>query len=858
MTPEILDNLPYIAGGLFLVGGVLAAALWRGGGGSDGPPRKAADPRKGAEGEPQGAAKEDSRVPGLAILGVVPAVDEGHPLLLHRLPPNAPLAEAYRQVWAQVGVTAKDAGEAGEGDDGVVPRVFAVAGLDGHSGASTTTANLATAAARLGYRVLVVDADLARPSQGELLCPYADPASPGLAEMLASGNLGDAPDVAQQTLADGVRLIPAGDVSGGDGQSDLFGLIPSQPSRRFIRSVVPALADIVLFDCPPILSGEPGMEAMCEVEDGVLVVVGADGFDKARLAQAVKWLKEAGGDLRGAILVPPIRDDAEEETVPAAPTAAPPRTSSEIIAAAIADSETDAGDTDELAASGESPDFEDEEEAEETMPEEQQTEPVTASVEIDEEDDEDEEEAPARPLFLSESGAPPADTTRRRPATTVGGSAARARATDAIPASELVTVSDTAAAASPVLPVSTAPVPPTAFSVPVTAGDAFPAAAIASPAPPSPPVEPPGTADAEFGLATGHPFFLEDAEEEEPDATAEGEVGQDDALEAAVFTTEEITADDEGGAAADEAAQAPREEAVPLFLSQSAAETEGSNDEDADPAEITAPDASRMSVSLDDIAFAESFAEAFANAPESTFVISEGETVTLVPTTEAQTLTTTSPPLPVSAAFVPAVAATSVPAATAVSGAARRTEMMMEMVAGAEDATIVRATTAPSASAHTPRVTLEITTKRGEALGTRAGTPNASEDGQLPPDVLLETSTREEAPDAATMRLLVSDASAGDEAGDGTVLEASLQKPEAIMIRSGAGQTGEVGVRFEVNSDQSGGTRFRATVAHRDDPATYLVEMERTLVEESLPHGTADVPKRQWRNRVSLRTVEKE
>lgn len=156
-------------------------------------------------------------------------------------------------------------------------------------GKSTTAANLSLALARSGLRVVLISADLRRPSQEER---FGVPAEPGLSEFLA----GDGELVAHEVGGlKNLWLIPSGAVPSNPGElmsSDLFG--------KLIAEVIQDV-DIAIVDTPPVLNTADASAAVRHV-DGAIVVVDTRHTETAELLQARADLQRSGGRIVGAVL----------------------------------------------------------------------------------------------------------------------------------------------------------------------------------------------------------------------------------------------------------------------------------------------------------------------------------------------------------------------------------------------------------------------------------------------------------------------------------------------------------------------------------------------------------------------------
>lgn len=157
-------------------------------------------------------------------------------------------------------------------------------------GKSSVTAALAESLGASGLRVLVIDADLRRPTQlkvwaPERLATHPLPGTqPGLPPATTVPDMFLHPDAAHVTrVSPGVDLLPAGAPHRGGG-----GLL-SQPAFRTHLDRWSQGYDYVLIDTPPMLS-LPDTLAVAPYTDGVLLVVEGG---KTRLADVERTLQNA-------------------------------------------------------------------------------------------------------------------------------------------------------------------------------------------------------------------------------------------------------------------------------------------------------------------------------------------------------------------------------------------------------------------------------------------------------------------------------------------------------------------------------------------------------------------------------------
>ncbi|MDR0966229.1 MAG: CpsD/CapB family tyrosine-protein kinase [Myxococcales bacterium] len=206
--------------------------------------------------------------------------------------PHSAAAEQYRMLFHRL---RHSAGE-------IAPRVLTVTSAMGGEGKSLTAANLALiAASERGSteRILLIDADLRRPSLHAL---FGVPLSPGLAEV-ASGHCALEQALRPLGIA-GLSLLSAG--GGGEERGGTGRRARSRGARsaRAAMSSTPHAAlgnvlarlraafDAIYLDVPPLLASADGAFWASE-SDGTLLVVRAGETSRQMVAQALEALGEA-------------------------------------------------------------------------------------------------------------------------------------------------------------------------------------------------------------------------------------------------------------------------------------------------------------------------------------------------------------------------------------------------------------------------------------------------------------------------------------------------------------------------------------------------------------------------------------
>lgn len=159
-------------------------------------------------------------------------------------------------------------------------------------GKSTALANLAVAMADGDRAVILVDADLRRPSQHQL---FDLPNGRGLSDMFRDESAFDDPPL-QAVSNSTLRVLTSGPLPP----------IPSQLlAARKMDEVIAQLvkqADVVLFDAPPVVAVTDASLLASKV-DGVLLVVKASDTRRDHVRAAKDRLEKVNANLVGAVLL---------------------------------------------------------------------------------------------------------------------------------------------------------------------------------------------------------------------------------------------------------------------------------------------------------------------------------------------------------------------------------------------------------------------------------------------------------------------------------------------------------------------------------------------------------------------------
>ncbi len=223
------------------------------------------------------------RVP---FLGVIPALPEARPLKDEAAPGPRVIdlasaaAEAYRVLRTNLLFSSPETGG----------RVYLFTSASPGEGKTTTVANLAVALAQNGARVLVVDADLRRPT---LHTHFGVEKTYGLSDLIVgSGSFAEA---VQSTHVRGLQIMPCGYEP--PNPAELLG----SPNMKDLTAVFRKRFDWVLLDAPPVLTMADAM-VLCSLVDGTVLVVRADVTPLPSIQRAIDHVLGVSGKLTGVLL----------------------------------------------------------------------------------------------------------------------------------------------------------------------------------------------------------------------------------------------------------------------------------------------------------------------------------------------------------------------------------------------------------------------------------------------------------------------------------------------------------------------------------------------------------------------------
>jgi len=170
------------------------------------------------------------------------------------------------------------------------PRTLLITSVGPREGKSLTAINLASALARQGKSVILVDADLRKPAIHERL---QVPNEQGLSDVLA-GKIGVS-EALQDAGLDGLRVLTSGRPD--ENAADLL----ASGRLEHIMAELRGMADLVVVDSPPVLPLADSLILAASV-DGVLLVVGSRQATRRGLKRVRDVMDHAGAHVVGAVL----------------------------------------------------------------------------------------------------------------------------------------------------------------------------------------------------------------------------------------------------------------------------------------------------------------------------------------------------------------------------------------------------------------------------------------------------------------------------------------------------------------------------------------------------------------------------
>lgn len=224
----------------------------------------------------------------LPPIGVIPRLKRKEKLGKALADRKSPIFEAYASLATTLQFTTSEG----------VPRVLLVTSTIAEEGKSTTSFVIARMLAQGGKRVLLIDADLRKPS-----FVIEESVDTGFSRLVVEGG-GELERHVLKTSSDNLWLMPSGPIPPNPVQ-----MLNSDRARRIIEQAREAY-DCVIVDAPPAFgfADAPLLAAMC---DAVLLVVESGRTRRRPAVEALERLRTSGALIIGATLTK-YRFDASE------------------------------------------------------------------------------------------------------------------------------------------------------------------------------------------------------------------------------------------------------------------------------------------------------------------------------------------------------------------------------------------------------------------------------------------------------------------------------------------------------------------------------------------------------------------
>ncbi len=222
---------------------------------------------------------------GLPVLGTIPHVrraKEAELAMVTAHDPSSPVAEAYRIAATNLRFSIP----------GGIPRVLLLTSVNPAEGKSTSSVNLALSHAQMGAKVLLIDADLRRPTLHLKM------------DLHNHRGLGDYVEGRSDLAAITQRLADVKNVyviSAGQFRSDPMGVLASAKMKQLLE-LARQHFDMTIIDAPPVTGFADALMLSAQA-DATLLVTNEKNIDRKHLLNALHQLQRVKQNVAGFLVV---------------------------------------------------------------------------------------------------------------------------------------------------------------------------------------------------------------------------------------------------------------------------------------------------------------------------------------------------------------------------------------------------------------------------------------------------------------------------------------------------------------------------------------------------------------------------
>lgn len=212
------------------------------------------------------------------LLGSIPKIDKNENIAEEFMSPISPISEAYGTLLTTLSFTTNEG----------LPRILAITSAGAAEGKSTSSMAIAKRLASTGKRVLLIDADMRRPT-----FVFESRKDAGLSQMLTGDEV--LRDHIVQTQWEGLFVLPGGPIPPNPS------ILLNSPKFPEVLDDACAFADHVIIDCPPTL-GFTDSALIGSVSGGTALVVESGRTRRRSALEAIHQLENARNRLLGVVL----------------------------------------------------------------------------------------------------------------------------------------------------------------------------------------------------------------------------------------------------------------------------------------------------------------------------------------------------------------------------------------------------------------------------------------------------------------------------------------------------------------------------------------------------------------------------